>query len=540
MSPSQPPEMAPPHTALQLQQAIALHQQGQLAPAEAGYRAILQCEPANFHALHLLGVLLHQCGQHEAALELIQTALKIDPYQPDAYLNLGVVLQVLKRSVGALNSFSEALRLRPSYVEALSNRGNVLRSLKRPDEALLDYESAIQIKPDYAEAFNHRGNALRDLGRLEAAFDNFERATQLAPNYAEAWNNRGIALKSLLRYDEALLSFARAIQLRPTYADAHWNESLCRLLLGDFTLGWRKHEWRWQAEGLALPRRSWTQPLWLGRGASEVPGSAASHESLAGKIVLLHAEQGWGDTLQFCRFASQVAALGATVLLEVQPALKTLLTGLAGVTQIYAQGETLPSFDVHCPLMSLPLALGCELATIPAAPAYLRADPLKVEHWAARLSGRGRPLIGLAWSGNPLHSNDAQRSIPLAQLAPLFAADADFISIQTEVRESDRVAFARYGMSDVAGELRDFSDTAALLACVDHVITVDTAGAHLAGALGRPTTVLLPHTPDFRWLLERADTPWYPTMCLLRQSTPGVWGDVVEKMAAALPHRAAI
>jgi len=536
MSASQPPAIDPQRTVMQLQQAIALHQQGQLAQAEGGYRAVLQSEPDNFHALHLLGVLLHQGGQHELAVEFIEAALRVDPNQAEVYSNLGVVLQALQRSVEALNSFSEALRLQSNYVEAMNNRGNVLRSLKRPEDALRDYESAIQLKPDYADAFNNRGNALRDVGRLEAAFDSFEQAVRLRPAYAEAWNNRGTALKALHRYDEALLSFAQATQLRPTYADAHWNESLCRLLLGDFAQGWRKYEWRWRADGLALAPRSWRQPLWLGRGVSDVPGCEASHAALAGKVILLHAEQGWGDTLQFCRYAQQVAALGATVLLEVQAPLKDLLTGLEGVTQVYAQGEVLPPFDFHCPLLSLPLALGCELATMPSPRAYLQADPLKAARWARRLagSGNGRPLIGLCWSGNPLHRNDAQRSIPLAQLAPLFAPDRRFVSIQTEVRESDREAFARYGLIDVADELHDFNETAALLTCVDQVITVDTVGAHLAGALGRPSTVLLPHTPDFRWLLGREDTPWYPAMRLLRHTTPGIWDDVVAKLAVEL------
>lgn len=529
-----PPSIEPTSVALQLQQAIAWHQQGSLPQAESGYRAVLQRDPANFHALHLLGVLSHQGGQGERAVELIEAALRVDPGQAEAHSNLGVVLQALGRSGSAFERFSEALRLRPAYAEALNNRGNVLRSLKRPDEALRDYEAALQLRPDYAEACNNRANVLRDRGRLEEALPGFERALQLAPDYAEAWNNRGTVLKELQRYDEALLSFARALELRPAYADAHFNASLCRLLLGDFQGGWPQHEWRWQVEGLATKRRQLVQPLWLGLGAGQVPGGAVGHLALQGKTLLLHAEQGYGDTLQFCRYAPQVAALGATVLLEVQPPLKPLLEGLAGVAAVYAQGEAIAPFDFHCPLMSLPLALGSELATIPAAPAYLQSDPLKVAHWSARLAGQRRPLIGLCWAGNPEHRNDRNRSLSLNQLAPLFATGARFVSLQTEVREADRAAFARYGLIDVAADLHDFSDSAALLMCVDQVIAVDTSIAHLAGALGRPTTVLLPQTPDFRWLLGREDTPWYPSLRLLRQTRRGAWDEVVARMASAL------
>jgi tetratricopeptide (TPR) repeat protein len=516
-----------------LQHAVSLHQQGQLREAEQVYRQALQLDPAQPHALHWLGVLLHQSGRGAQAVELIEAALQIDPSLAEAYCNLGVVLQALGHAEAAYQRFSEALRCRPDYPEAFNNRGNVLRSMQRLKPALLDFQRALQLRPGYPEAWNNCGNVLRELDHLDAALAAFEQAVQIAPAYAEAWNNRGTVLKALRRHDEALESFARALAVRPVYADAHFNESLCRLLLGDFAAGWAKHEWRWEADGRAGRRREFAQPLWLGVGARGAP-VPASDAALAGKTILLHAEQGYGDTLQFCRYVSQVAALGARVILEVQPALQGLLRSLPGVVAVYAQGDSLPAFDFHCPLLSLPLALGTELATIPAALAYLHADPAKVAAWAARLGARTKPRVGLVWSGNPAHRNDRRRSIPLARLAPLLTPALQFISLQTALPEAERAALARLPVLDVADGLHDFEATAALMAGLDYIVTVDTSCAHLAGALGCPATVLLPHSPDFRWLLERDDTPWYPSLRLVRQAEPGVWEAAIERVAAQL------
>ncbi len=608
-----------------LRQAVAFHQQGQLGPAEALYREILQTDPRHFDALHLLGVIALQTGHAQIAHDLIGQAIAVNRQHPDAHSNMGnalkelgrlpealasydralrlkpdypealynrgavlyglqrpeealacydralrlrpgyveahnnrgMALRALRRLEEALASFDRAVRLNPDYAEALYNRGNILQELKRPEESLASFERALRLKPGHAEAFYNRGNALLELRRPEEALASFEQALRLRPDYAEAHNSRGVALQDLQREEESLASFESALRLAPDYvealanqgsalhalgrpqealacygqalrlqpelADAHWNGSLSRLLLGDFAAGWQQYEWRWKTEAFTSPQRNFAQPLWLGQG------------SLAGKTILLHAEQGLGDTIQFCRYAQRVAAAGATVLLEAQAALKPLLAGLEGVERILAQGEPLPAFDCHCPLMSLPLAFATGLDTIPAEIPYLRADPARVRAWQARLGGAALPRVGLAWSGGAAYKNDRRRSIPLAGFDRLASCRAQFISLQKELREADRLVLER--RADIAhygGELADFAETAALVANLDLVIAVDTAVAHLAGALGKPVWLLLPANPDWRWLLGRGDSPWYPSMRLFRQAKLGDWESVIAQVAAAL------
>lgn len=524
-----------------LDEALALHRQGALTQAEAAYRALLRREPDHPRALHLLGVLLQQCGRHAQSVDLLAAAAQSRPDDAEIQGNLGVALQALGRREQAYAALSAALRLKPDYPEALNNRGNVLRTLRRYEAALADYDRALQLRPGYPDALSNRANTLRRMGRLDAALADTDLALQAAPGFAPAWNIRGAVLTALGRLDEALASFGQATRIQPTYADAYFNESLCRLLQGDFRRGWALHEWRWLAPGLGVQARACSQPVWLGVGG-DVLGAASpwpvSGVDLRGRTILLHAEQGYGDSLQFCRYAPLLAAQGARVLLEVPPPLGGLMRSLAGV-DVFVAGGALPAFDLHCPLMSLPHALGVTLDTLSCQLPYLSADPARVEHWRSRLAGEpaSRPLVGLAWSGNPAHANDKQRSIPLAVLAPLFDLPLHFVGLQPEMSESDRAALAHFGVRDVAAELTDFSETAALLACVDHVVTIDSAVAHLAGALGRPATVLLPHAPDFRWLLGRDDTPWYPTLHLLRQRCAGDWADVISRLAGVLVTR---
>ncbi|MGA8358316.1 MAG: tetratricopeptide repeat-containing glycosyltransferase family protein [Xanthobacteraceae bacterium] len=539
-------------------EAFAQHQAGQWAEAEKIYHKILAAQPDHLDSLHLLGVMAYERGEFARALDQIGLILAKDPDNSLALNHRGLALLALKRFDDALASYDRALALRPDYAEAHCNRGMVLFELKAPEEALASYDRALALRPDFVEAQVHRGNALRKLKRFEealascertlelwpdraAAYGNraivlhelrrfeealadYDRAFAIEPDYLDALCNRGAPLYELGRFEEALASYDRALAVRPDFADAHYNEAHSRLLTGDLRRGFEKFEWRWKIEPYASFKREFAQPQWVGR------------EEIAGKTILLHAADGFGDTIHLCRYAPLVTARGARVILEVQKPLQELMGSLAGGERILARGDALPDFDLQCPLLSLPRAFGTELATIPCATPYLFVPPSRTASWKARLGPRHRPRIGLGWSGDPSHSNDRNRSIALDRLLPLLTeVDATFVSVQQEVRDGD--AAVLQSSSDIrhfGAELKDFSDTAALISNLDLVISVDTSVAHLAGALAKPVWILLTFLPDWRWLLDREDSPWYPTARLFRQDDTRTWDDVIARVRAAL------
>ncbi len=503
-----------------LRDAIALHQAGRLTDAEPLYRGVLAAAPDDFDARHLLGVLKHQQGQHAEAVALIGAALTQRPDEAVALANRSAALNALRRFEESLADCDKAIAARPDHVDAYINRALALKELSRPHEALASCNKALRLKPDSADAHNNHGLALFALQRPADALASYEQALALDPHNAEACNNRGLTLYELGRLDEARQSFDRTMILRPDFAQAHWNRAQALLLAGDFAEGWRAHEWRLKAHPEL--RRAFAQPLWLG------------DRPLAGKTILLHAEQGLGDTLQFCRYAPLVAAQGGRVVLEVQKPLVDLMRDLPGVASVVARGEPLPDFDLHCPLLSLPLAFGTTLETIPAQTPYLHAPAERAAAWDARL-GSKRPRIGLVWSGNAGHKRDRARSIPLYALLSLFDLDATFVSLQKDVRATDAAVLQQSAkLIDVSADLETFADTAALIAQLDLVIAVDTSVAHLAGALGKPLWLLLPTAPDWRWLTGRDDSPWYPTARLFRQNEARAWGPVVTRVRAAV------
>jgi tetratricopeptide (TPR) repeat protein len=411
----------------------------------------------------------------------------------------------------------------PDHAEALTNRGVALHDLARYDAALANHEHATAVRPSDAAVLDDRGVTLHKLRRLEEALASHDSALASRPDYAEALANRGVVLYDLKRFDEALASYDRAIALRPDYADAHFLKGLSSLVTGDFERGWIEYEWRRKAPAARITERDFPQPLWLGE------------DDIAGKTILLHSEQGFGDTIQFCRYAPLVAAYGARVIVEVEEPLRELMTGVAGAAQIIAKGRPLPDFDLQCPLLSLPLAFKTRLETIPSSPSYLRAPGQNLQNWDARLGMERRPKIGLAWAGNAKHVRDRERSIGLGHLLPLLDVDATFVSLQKEVRAADAEMLKKIGgILRFDDELKDFSDTAALISRLDLVISVDTSIAHLAGALGKPVWVLLTHAPDWRWLLDRDGSPWYPTAGLFRQDDARAWDEVIARVRDAL------
>lgn len=521
--------------------------------ALASFDQALAYQPRHAAALKERGHILRDRKQLTDALHCYEQALVIAPDDAVTHANRGLVLRDLKRFNEAFEAYDRALSLKPDYVEVVVARGNVFYEMQSYDQALKEYERALEIKPDFAFGFNNRGNALNAMGRHEEALASFENALKLKPDYTEAHNNRGNALLDLnrpmealadyesamenkplafalvnrgsaLRYldrvGEALESFDRAIALEPELAEAHWNKALLCLSLGDFKQGWAGYEWRWRGATDLTPR-DFTKPQWLG-------------EDLAGKTILLHAEQGFGDSIQFVRYLPMVAAKGGKIILELPDSLMPLIEKTDGVIAMFRRGEMLPDFDVHCPLLSLPLAFDTALETIPARVPYLHAPADRVESWRTRLAHTGKPRIGLVWSGKPSHKNDHNRSIALSCLEPLMAAPAKFVSLQREYRDSDLPVLDRLPILRVDSSLTDFAETAAAINELDLVIAVDTAVAHLAGAMGKPLWLLLSHIQDWRWLCHRTDSPWYPSARLFRQPQIGEWDGVIARVAYEL------
>lgn len=409
--------------------------------------------------------------------------------------------------------------------ESLSKiqQAQALHRAGRLDEAHLLSEELLRETPENFEALSLLALIAVQRGDFARAVAGYDRVIALKPDLADAFSNRGAAFAGLNRWTEALANFDQAIALRPDHAEAHFGKAVLCLLLGDFARGWAEFEWRWKtAPGRALrERQGFSQPLWLGA------------EPIVGKTVLLYSERGLGDTLQFCRYAKLVQDLGATVLLQVQEPLVDVLSELDGVSHVRADTRPPPPCDLHCPLMSLPLALKTDIATIPDG-TYLRAPPTKVARWKTTLGESSKPRIGLVWRGDPLNPDDPKRSLTLGQILPHLPGAYQYLSLQKELTESEQRDVAAHAIDFKHWQGLNFVETAALCECLDLVISVDTSIAHLSGALGRKTWILLPFNPDCRWLLDRPDSPWYPSATLYRQMRSGDWRDVLARVAADL------
>jgi len=549
-------------TPLTIQQVFDLatqhHQAGRLQEAERLYRQVLARQPEHADAMHNLAVIALQVGRNDAAVEMIRRAIVLNPNHSEAHYNLGTALQNKGQLDEAIAAFRQAIALNPNLPEAHNNLGNALKDKEQFDEAIAAYRQAISLSPNFPEAHNNLGVALKDKGQLDEAIAACRRAIALRPNYAEAHYNLGNALKEKGQPDEAIAAYRRAIALNPKLPEAHsnlgnalkdkgqldeatiayrqatalgpnlpeghHNLSLSLLARGEFQQGWEEYEWRWKCKDFPSPARNFVQPQWDGC-------------PLEDRTVLLHTEQGLGDAIQFIRYLPLVAQRGGRIILECQAELQRLFQTIAGSCQIVARGQPLPAFDLHCPLQSLPRVFGTNLANIPNIVPYLHADAEDARRWQHRLASHSPNVrVGLAWAGSPTHKNDRNRSIKLARLAPLGQAPGvRFFSLQKgEAAAEAKTPPPGMELVDWTEELKDFADTAALIDNLDLVIAVDTAVVHLAGAMGKLVWTLLPFVADWRWLLERQDSPWYPTMRLFRQPRIGDWDSVVTRVVEAL------
>ncbi len=507
-----------------LDYAAVLDALGRYEEALAVFDKVLSIKRRSMEAYNNRGIVLEKLGRDEDALESFQSALAIKSNSADVHYNQGSVLAKLGRHTEAFKSFERALAIRPAYAKAHNHCGVTFLEMNRLDEAIACFDRALATEPNFIEAISNRGNALEKLGRSEDALKNYERALAINPAHAEVLYNRSNVLAALGRHQEALASCSQATNINPAHANAQWNEALLRLRLGDFVGGREKYEWRWRRKENARKLRDFTQPLWLGEVL------------VADKTILLHHEQGLGDTIQFVRYAPMLAKRNARVIVEVQPPLKVLISQIGNGVQVIGRGDDIPNFDIHCPLLSLPLAFRTELHTIPADVPYLAVPKDWIERWKGRLSPLFGCRVGVVWSGSATHKDDHNRSIALARLAPLLdVPNIAFISLQKELRDADaQILAAEPRITDLGSHFIDFSDTAAAIVQLDLVITVDTSVAHLAGALGKPVWILLPYCPDWRWLLGRDDSPWYPTARLFRQPRPGDWAGVIDQVRREL------
>lgn len=516
---------APSHVGALNLLAVVLVRGHRHAEAEGFIARAVKLDQSSDASFYNYGTVLKQLGKPAQALEQFERALRLNAKSIDAWNNHGTSLNDLGRHDEAVSSFDEALTLNPKHAPALANKAKTLTELRRFDEALAIFDNALAIDPQFLFALLGRGYVLTQLGRLTEAEATFDRAVALAPEIAEAWLERGKYLIDAGKDAEALASVGKAVALRPDFADAQWNLAFLKLLTGDYAQGWPLYEWRWKTSWSAPARRNFKAPLWLG------------DKDIAGKTLLVHAEQGLGDTIQFVRYVPLLKDKGCKVIFEAQPALLPLLRAQGFDAEIIARGDPLPAFDVHCPLLSLPTAFKTTLDSVPAPIPYLKADATRIASFHERLGEKRKVRVGLVWSGNAAFLKDHQRRIRFEQLAALLDDTHEWFAVQKDIRDEDREALAAHpAVKDMSGALSDFADTAALLAELDLVISIDTGVAHLAGAMGKPVWMLLAFNADFRWLRERSGSPWYPTATLFRQPAPNDWQSVINAVKQRLAH----
>jgi tetratricopeptide (TPR) repeat protein len=492
--------------------------------ALGAYAQTLAINPNIFEAHNDLGNVLQKLGRLQEAAASYDRAIALDSNRAEAFFNRGNALRALKCHEEAVANYDLAIVLKPAYPEAFNNRGLALSDLKRHEDALASYDQALGLNPAHAEALNNRAMTLTHLNRHEDALESYDKATALAPDRPEFFTNRAAVLIDLKRFDQAIVDLDRAIALRADYGDALWNRAWCKLLLGRYREGYADFEWRWHTTYAKAFQRAFQQPQWDGKC------------DISDKAILLHSEQGFGDTIMAARYIPRVANSAARVILEVPTALMPLLEHVVGVVDVVTRGGVLPSFDIHCPMMSLLPAFDTTLESMPSHVPYLSVPRAHAEKWTLRLPRNGVPRIGISWAGNPKFPHDAERSIGLPPMLPLFdRQDVHYFSIQRDLRDGDAdILGSNHQITHLGDAIESFADTAAIIASMDLVISSDTSMVHLAGALGKPVWVLLQFVPDWRWLLDRIDSPWYPTARLFRQRVRNDWNSVISDVERAL------
>jgi tetratricopeptide (TPR) repeat protein len=501
-------------------EAIGAHMAGDRLAARSGYQTFLALQPGHPQASQLLAMLeLHE-GSYLAAARLLEAAIAMQPEDPQLHENLGVARRQLKQHELALQSLDKAIALKPTSALAHGHRGAALQALGRPDEARQAYDHALMLDPRDPEILTWRGALARGEHQPEEALRYLDKALACKPDLAVAHCARGLALRSLGRIAEAVEAYDKAIVLAPQEPAYRYGQSVCLLTLGDYERGWRFFEDRYAV----FKKREFEQPAWTGE------------QPLAGKVLLLHHDQGLGDMIMMARFAATAASLGARVVLESPPRLTSLLSRVAGVHDVITLGDDLPPFDFQCPVMSLPAVLKIGRDNIPGSDAYLTVDGSRAAEWARRLGSKTRPRIGIAWAGNPGHENDRHRSLALHALLPtLHGLPADIVSLQKAMPESDvATAKANPWLRSYEAQLTDFEETAALCAHMDLIVTVDTSIVHLAGALGRPTWLLPPFPPDYRWPLFEEACPWYRSVRTMWQAHGEGWAPLLDRVRSGL------
>jgi tetratricopeptide (TPR) repeat protein len=496
------------------------HDLSRLDQAVAYFERALRLRPDSVEILNNLGAALHDQGRVDEAVACYARAAALAPDPVQALTNLGAALCDRGEPEEAAAQFERALALRGDHIEALNGLGIALRQQGRMDAAIAQFELALALGPGRAETHNNLALALEDLGRLDEAVAHYEHSLRLGPEQAETHNNLGNALEHQGRFAAAMSSYARGLALKPDYAEVHYNRGLLLLLLGDYERGWAEYEWRWRCKDNP-DTREFGRPKWVG-------------EPIEKRTILVHAEQGFGDIIQFVRYVPAVAARSEKVFLAVPRPIVRLAENMPTLSAVLSQGDPAPKFDLHCPLLSLPHAFGTTMETIPNLVPYLTPPDDASAAWAKRLPSCSELKVGLVWSGNPASKLNPRRSIPLAMLEPLWGiAGVRWFSLQVGSVASD-IELEEAPIEDLSPLLTDFAETAAAIWHLDLVISVETAVAHLAGALGRPVWVPLAFVPAWRWLLDREDSPWYPTMRLFRQGRPGDWAGVIQRLADSL------